>query len=71
VGNTGQHSGVSIEFSIHPDLHNRDLENLPADQPSQPEGVPLLFHFSCLNYGDYCLFIYLLPTVLNNPSRMR
>jgi hypothetical protein len=71
VGNTGHHPGVSSEFSIPPVLHNRDLENLTADQPSQPQGVPLLFHFSGLNYGDYCLCIYLLPTVLNNPSRIR
>jgi hypothetical protein len=47
-------------FSKSPELHSQDLENLHPSQTrsNREDGQP--FHFSCVNYGYYCLFYYFL-----------
>src|SRR5215469_12034488 len=57
VGKRGHEVVSSDGFSIPPDLHSPVLENAAADEPLHYEEVHLLFHFSCLNYGDYGLCI--------------
>src|SRR5947209_10218115 len=64
VGKSGSGRPQTGEFSNHPDLHNRVLENRAVDQLFEEQELPLLFHFSCENYGGYCLCSNLLPTFL-------
>jgi hypothetical protein len=63
VGKQGQAARVAGEFSKHPELHRRVLEKKARDQIFPGKGLLPLFHFSCLNYGDYCLCFYLLTDI--------
>jgi hypothetical protein len=60
VGNRGCSTPIPTLFSNSPQFHNRDLENSPACQPYLFQPFQQHFHFSCLNDGYYCLFLYLL-----------
>jgi hypothetical protein len=44
-------------ISKSPELHRQDLEILPPTQVAVPQSLREDFHFSCHNYGDYCLFL--------------
>lgn len=66
VGKPGREITRPAGFSIHPDLHSQVLENKAGTQPLLHEGVHLLFHFSCANYGGYCLCFYLIRFFLKN-----
>jgi len=63
VGKQGQAARVADAFSKHPELHSRVLEKEAGDQIYPGKGLLLLFHFSCLNDGDYCLCSYLLTDI--------
>ena len=60
VGKTGLHASLSAMISKSPELHRRDLKNLSAHQVPTSQQLRRNFHFSCHNYGYYCLFIYLI-----------
>jgi hypothetical protein len=49
-------------FCKFPDLQRQVLEKQAFDQIALGNGLEHLFHFSGLNYGNYCLcfYIYLL-----------
>jgi hypothetical protein len=68
VGNRGRVIEAISGFCKTPDTHNRDLENRAGCQPQSVEGLRRDFHFSCVNYGYYCLFFYSFSS-LNTPSR--
>jgi len=59
VGNWCPHPPPSTYLSNHPELHSPVLENPPPSQISSLQSLRKLFHFSCHNYGGYCLFFYL------------
>jgi hypothetical protein len=56
VGNTVLHHHLLTKFSNHPELHSPDLENCAPTQPPPSQRFDTAFHFSCLNYGYYCLY---------------
>ena len=60
VGNKGTLTQVPSLISKTPQLHSLDLENVTASQLAGLESFRQNFHFSCLNYGDYYLFFYIL-----------
>ena len=59
VGNWGLPASLRSLFSKTPELHSQDLENWPSPQVNAPQSLRKDFHFSCLNYGCYLLFLYL------------
>jgi hypothetical protein len=75
VQRVGKLGGLSIDipwFCKFPDLQRPVLEKGTGDQIAFPAGLEQLFHFSCLNYGDYCLcfYIYLLFPTTRRGERM-
>jgi hypothetical protein len=59
VGSVGKKGRVFEEeagFSNTPEFHNRDLEIRAGCQAPPAVALRGDFHFSCLNYGYYCLF---------------
>ena len=65
VGNRGSTAGRRYRISKSPELHRQDLENPAPAQVVMVKPLPKDFHFSCYNYGDYCLFLlsnYSFPT---------
>lgn len=64
VESPGRVEGDSGTFSKCPDLHSLILENWTPVEGAGHEGVEMLFHFSCRNYGGYCLCFYLLSESL-------
>ena len=57
VGKEGQLPIDPGLISYNPELHSRVLENSAEGQLAGPESVRFDFHFSCMNYGYYCLFV--------------
>ena len=57
VGNWGGVKVGGVLFSKTPEMHRHDLENRSSGQVTARQSLRNDFHFSCLNYGDYCLFI--------------
>src|SRR5579862_239414 len=64
VGKPGRGAKDREWFSNHPDFNSRVLENRRLCEVVVDVELASLFHFSCLNYGDYCLFIYLISLFL-------
>jgi hypothetical protein len=73
VQRVGKLGGLSIDipcFCKFPDLQRPVLGKGTGDQIAFPAELEQLFHFSCLNYGDYCFvfifnFYFLLPVAGN------
>ena len=66
VGKQGDFAIDTVGFCKFPDLQRPVLEKQTEDQMTFQTGLEQLFHFYCLNYGDYCLcfhiyFYFLLP----------
>jgi len=59
VGNWGPLANPSAQLSKHPQIHSPVLENPSHPQPHSLQSHRKVFHFSCHNYGGYCLFFYL------------
>ena len=59
VGNWCPLQGPYTRLSKHPEFHSPVLENWPHPQISPHQYLRKVFHFSCHNYGDYCLFFYI------------
>jgi hypothetical protein len=59
VGKSGGLGIDSVGFSKFPDLQRPVLEKQAGEQMTFRFGLEQLFHFSCLNYGDYCLCFYI------------
>jgi hypothetical protein len=60
VNVVGKWGGVKVaqaSFSKIPELHRHDLEIRPLGQVAASQSLRKDFHFSSLNYGDYCLFL--------------
>jgi hypothetical protein len=60
VGVVGKRGRLSMNdglISNNPELHSHVLENSAGFQLAGPQPVRFDFHFSCLNYGYYCLFL--------------
>jgi hypothetical protein len=55
VGKMGQVVRVAGQISNLPVLHRQVLEKLARGQAAPCHALRKLFHFSCLNYGGYCL----------------
>ena len=65
VGNTARFSPALVSFSKSPELHNRDLENIPAAQPAPAKPLRPNSHFSYRHYGCFCfLFISLIISLI-------
>ncbi len=64
VGKPGPDAKDREWFSNHPDFNSRVLENRRLYEVVVDVELGSLFHFSCLNYGDYYLFIYLISLFL-------
>ncbi len=67
-GKEGLRGASSAGICKSPELHSRDLENLPTPETRAPTLDHRYFHFSCLNYGYYCLFLFF-NTPLPPPRR--
>jgi len=59
VGKQGGFAIDTVGFCKFPDLQRLVLEKRTEDQMTFQTGLEQLFHFSCLNYGDYCLCFYI------------
>jgi len=57
VGNWGGVKVAQASISKTPELHRLDLEKQPWGQVTARQSLRMDFHFSGLNYGDYCLFL--------------
>ena len=58
----GKEGGLGIDtsdFCKFPDLQRPVLEKRAGCQMVFQARLEQLFHFSCLNYGDYCLCFYI------------
>jgi hypothetical protein len=71
----GRFHPLEAEFSKSPHLHSSVLENLNLAQASRIKPLHPSFHFSSVNYGYYCLFLYssilfLVPVAARLPARM-
>jgi hypothetical protein len=65
VGNRVPAVGAGCSISKSPELHRQDLENPAPAQVVMAQPLRTDFHFSCCNYGNYCLFLlsnYSFPT---------
>lgn len=69
-GKNASPSPLTCPFSNSPELHSEDLENRYPSQTRSSRGDGQPFHFSCLNYGYYCLFLLLLIPFPTSPSRI-
>jgi hypothetical protein len=57
VGKQGRLPMIAVLISNNPELHSRVLENRAEAQLAGTKSVRFDFHFSCMNYGYYCLFL--------------
>jgi hypothetical protein len=79
VQRVGKQGGLGIDasdFCKFPDLQRPVLEKRTGGQVAFRTGLEQLFHFSCLNYGDYCLcfyiyFYFLLPVAQGSRGQSR
>jgi hypothetical protein len=57
VGSWEPKAGARRLISKSPELHSHNLENSLLAQIALSKPLRRDFHFSCLTYGDYCLFL--------------
>jgi hypothetical protein len=57
VGNWGHLTQCQSHISKTPHLHNLNLENHALSKAYRSQRFQNYFHFSCVNYGYYYLFL--------------